>query len=71
MAIDPLDVAEVMAAEVEYLLAIGAIGAPVEGDVDDRPLRALPRRLRGPRARVATPARRAAPSTRCDRSRTR
>lgn len=30
VALEPLDVAEVMAAEVEYLLAIGAIGTPVE-----------------------------------------
>ncbi len=29
-SIEPLDIAEVMAAEAEYLLEIGAIGAPVE-----------------------------------------
>jgi hypothetical protein len=28
--VDPVDVAEIMAAEVEYLLSIGAIGTPVE-----------------------------------------
>jgi hypothetical protein len=28
VALEPLDVAEVMAADVEYLLAIGAVGAP-------------------------------------------
>ena len=30
--IDPVDVAEVMAADVEYLLSIGAVGAPVQDD---------------------------------------
>lgn len=30
--VEPLDVAEVMAAEVDYLLAIGAVGKPVEED---------------------------------------
>ena len=30
--LDPFDVAEVMAIEPEYLLSIGAIGGPVEGE---------------------------------------
>lgn len=30
--VDPIDIAEVIAAETEYLLAIGAVGAPVEGE---------------------------------------
>jgi len=30
LAIDPLDIAEVMAVETEHLLEIGAVGAPVE-----------------------------------------
>ena len=32
IAIDPLDIAEVMAVETDYLLQIGAVGAPVEED---------------------------------------
>lgn len=31
--VDPVDVAEVMAVEVDYLLDIGAVGTPVEGDL--------------------------------------
>lgn len=34
--IDPLDVAEVMAIETDYLLEIGAIGAPVAEEDDQR-----------------------------------
>jgi hypothetical protein len=30
--LEPIDIAEVMAIETEYLLEIGAIGTPVEGD---------------------------------------
>lgn len=30
VVLEPLDVAEVMAAEVDYLLSIGAVGTPVE-----------------------------------------
>jgi hypothetical protein len=32
--IDPVDVAEIMAAEVEYLLTIGAVGPPVTGGIE-------------------------------------
>lgn len=31
-AYDPLDIAEVMAAEIEYLVEIGAVGTPVEDE---------------------------------------
>lgn len=32
VAYDPFDIAEVLAAETEYLVEIGAVGGPVEGD---------------------------------------
>jgi hypothetical protein len=32
LAYDPFDIAEVLAAETEYLVEIGAVGGPVEGE---------------------------------------
>lgn len=32
MSLEPLDIAEVMAIETDYLVAIGAVGGPVEAD---------------------------------------
>jgi len=32
VVVEPLDIAEVMAIETDYLLAIGAVGGPVEGE---------------------------------------